>query len=325
MSWHRNPPVSFWPGKVPGLVRLCSSCYQCGYRARSGVGIPKLPQMVVQHSMSACPIPSATVVQCARAQELALINKTSSPFDFDSVLFVRPVPSPPPLVLINVPAPDSEKMTTLNEGHVASLKKVDSSPKTKCRKLSLSIDGCSPLKPVCDKSASVECEMRTSNEVLQLVPSSNPKAMTHNCQIDCHYPVAVSSNRIACASRPKPFANTQGASAITPSEPVSERVALDNSRSTFETTNLCLNPILHDTKAVQSSHWGKFLLPSRGSRKRDNRVLGVSTTAPFKASRNIPSPQSDEMSSRPFPSTAIPKGLGGHAFFDATLATNAPT
>ena len=32
-KWHVNPVVSFWIGKVPGGVTLCSRCYQAGYKA----------------------------------------------------------------------------------------------------------------------------------------------------------------------------------------------------------------------------------------------------------------------------------------------------
>ena len=44
VHWHCNPPVSFWPGKVPGLVALCSKCYQQGYRSVSRGTLAVCPQ-----------------------------------------------------------------------------------------------------------------------------------------------------------------------------------------------------------------------------------------------------------------------------------------
>ena len=41
--WHSNPPASWWPGQVPGCARLCSRCYQMGYRAACACKIPTLP------------------------------------------------------------------------------------------------------------------------------------------------------------------------------------------------------------------------------------------------------------------------------------------
>ena len=106
VAWHTNPPISFWPGKVPGLVRLCSSCYQCGYRVRARGNIPQMPQAVVPTEARLCILPSATVVQCARVKPLVLSNQTS----FVQEAVPVPVPASPAvasmtLVLVNKRAP----------------------------------------------------------------------------------------------------------------------------------------------------------------------------------------------------------------------------
>ena len=43
--WNANPPQSWWPGRVPGGVRLCNQCYQIGYRGTKKGRAP-LPKQV---------------------------------------------------------------------------------------------------------------------------------------------------------------------------------------------------------------------------------------------------------------------------------------
>ena len=99
-QWHSNPIVSYWLGKVPGGVTLCSMCYQSGNRSISRELPAKLPRYACQ-TQGVCPSPGTTLQQCLSTITAGLINNPpAGSASVDSV--ASPVP---PLVLINKPAP----------------------------------------------------------------------------------------------------------------------------------------------------------------------------------------------------------------------------
>ena len=79
VSWHVNPVFSMWPGKVPGLVVLCSRCYQCGYRAHRKKRMPIMHKFECSQPDPACPSPDASQAQCLFGLTAMMINKPLDP------------------------------------------------------------------------------------------------------------------------------------------------------------------------------------------------------------------------------------------------------
>ena len=71
--WYSNPIISYWPGKVPGGVVLCSKCYQAANRAVAKGKVPKLPASEDCRDFAECPPPGTAAADCIKP--LVMINK----------------------------------------------------------------------------------------------------------------------------------------------------------------------------------------------------------------------------------------------------------
>ena len=91
VSWYRNPEISFWIGKVPGLVPLCSRCYQSGNRARAKNRIPKLPKFETTEGFIGCPAPGTTIQECANVGACTAVLINNPPALGDCVVVLGPL------------------------------------------------------------------------------------------------------------------------------------------------------------------------------------------------------------------------------------------
>ena len=100
VSWHSNPIVSYWPGKVPGGVTLCSMCYQIGNRAAARKTPARMPRHFKEVN-GTCPPPGTTLQHSSSTSTVGVINKPPAGPLVPEAVVLRVGPP----VLINMPTP----------------------------------------------------------------------------------------------------------------------------------------------------------------------------------------------------------------------------
>ena len=186
MHWHTNPDCSFWPGKVPSRVVLCSRCYQAGHSARARGRPAKLPK----YENGFKPLSfGASEAQCPSTEEHSpemLINKPSPEAGELEVLVPlcpAPVSNPPPeVVTVN----NSIKRRRINIPAYQSQSKAG------------------------DNSSDIDLQASLPVKLLQqLVPSMHPKGCNMDGLLDMHLPSNVSFNEGAQSASVHAYSNSR--------------------------------------------------------------------------------------------------------------------